>query len=138
MKTSIITALCLGVGLSFTTAASFAGQCPSNLHQDSEGYWTSNDTPGWKSVKPTDTKVTVESKNFGGAIYSPTQKRIACVYKGSDGQWVALISNVDHPFNEDNLNLKVWTFVNKHNIYICGTPKYKLDECTFVISTESH
>ncbi len=112
-----------------TTAV--AGQCPTALHQNSKGYWTSNDSPGWKSIKPTERSDTLAAKNFGGAVYSPAKKRIACVYKSKSGKWVALLSNLTHPLNEDDLNMKVWKHVQKHNVYVCGTPKYKLKDCTF-------
>jgi len=132
MKTRIVISLCLSAGLGFTSI-SFANHCPSKLHQDSKGYWTSNDEPGWKSVKPTASHVTLEPNNFGGAIYSPKQRRMACVYKSSEGKWIALVSNINHPFNQDDLNMEVWTHAKKQNIYICGTPKYKLKDCTFEV-----
>ncbi len=121
-------------GLSFSASA-LAVTCPTALHQDSNGYWTSNDTPGWKSHRPTDKNITLESKNFGGAVYSPQKKRIACVYKGSDGNWVALLSSVYHPFNEDDLKGTGWEFSQQHKDYVCGQPKSGINDCGFNVKS---
>ena len=127
--------LVLGIGFTINV---FAGHCPKNLHQDDKGYWTSNDQPGWKSHRPTSPTVTLEAKDFGGAVYSPLKKRIACVYKASDGKWVALLSSVYHPFNQDDLKAQEgknspWEYNQQHKDWVCGTPKHKLEDCQFDI-----
>lgn len=121
----------LGVlfGISFGMGA-LAATCPANLQQDSKGYWTSNDPPGWKSYRPTGSNVAVDAKHFGGAVYSPTKKRIACVYKGSDGKWVVLLSSVYYPFSKDDLS-SAWEYNPKHKDHICGEPKQTLKDCKF-------
>lgn len=128
----LVQVLAIATGMSFV-ATTFAGSCPKNLTQDSQGYWSSNEPPGWKSPQPTDKKVTLEAKNFGGAVYSPSKKRIACVYKDSSGKWIAILSNIYHPFNEDDLKGNAWQYSQKHKDYICGQPKYELKDCTFEI-----
>lgn len=127
-------ALAFSVPAAITFAATaVADHCPTSLHHNHKGYWTSNDSPGWKSIKPTKHGDTLAAKNFGGAVYSPLKKRIACVYKSKSGQWIALLSSLSHPINEDDLNMKVWKYMQKNNFYLCGTPRYKLKDCTFKI-----
>ncbi|OGO90994.1 MAG: hypothetical protein A3F41_05090 [Coxiella sp. RIFCSPHIGHO2_12_FULL_44_14] len=120
--------LLISLGL-LTTA--WAGQCPTTMQQDGQKYWVSNDPPGWKSHKPTAKDITLTSDRFGGVVYSPEKKRIACVYKGSDGQWIALLSDVYHPFNEDDLQGKTWEYSPEHKDYVCGQPEHALEECQF-------
>lgn len=117
------------MGISVAIPA-LADTCPTNLSQDSKGFWTSTEAPGWKS---TDGKpgVTIDIKDFGGVVYSPEKKRIACVYKDSTGEWVVLLSSVDHAFEKEDLKGNAWEFNEKYKDYECGTPKSTLKDCTF-------
>ena len=123
----------LGGSALAATDSSKTNTCPTNLHQDKNGYWTSNDLPGWKSQLPTKKGITLTSKDFGGAVYSPQKRRIACVYKDPDGKYIALLSNIYHPFAEDHLTGKGWEFNHQYKDYICGKPKSDLNDCEFAI-----
>ena len=131
-KRYFLRTLTLVIGLGFLTTL-FAGTCPETVSQDSQGYWVSNDSPGWKSPSPSKTGLTLNANNFGGVVYSPAKKRIACVYKDSAGNWVALLSDMYHPFNEDDLKNDVWEYSQQHKDYICGQPKNTRTECAFDI-----
>jgi hypothetical protein len=117
--------LCIGFAIPV-----FADTCPTNISQDSKGFWTSNEAPGWKSTegKP---GVTLDIKDFGGVVYSPEKKRIACVYKDSTGEWVVLLSSVDHAFEKEDLQGTAWEYNDKYKDYECGTPKSALKDCVF-------
>ncbi len=125
--------MAVGIIMGLGAAPYALSTCPTTFHQDKEGYWISDDAPGWKSHQPTGKDVKISEQQFGGAVYSPVKKRIACVYKGSHGRWVALISSQQHPFNEDDLNMSAWMYSKKHNDYICGKPKHGLSACTFSV-----
>lgn len=107
-----------------------AETCPTHISQDSKGYWTSNDGPGWKSTEAK-TGVTLEAQDFGGVVYSPEKKRFACVYKDSTGTWVALLSSVDHAFEKEDLKGEAWEYNEQYKDHECGTPKSKLQDCEF-------
>ena len=119
------------IGSSILSTTSLASRCPTELHRDNKGYWTSNTPPGWKSITRTPSSETLDPNNFGGTVYSSTNKRIACVYRSSKRRWVALLSNINHPFNEDDLKGTVWKYVPKHKDSICGKPDHGLHDCEF-------
>ena len=124
----------VAVGISTTSlAATKPHSCPSNIEQNNKGYWVSNDPPEWKSHRPTTKDVTLSAKKFGGVVYSPKKKRLACVYKASNKKWVALLSSVYHPVNEDDLIGSAWQYNQKHKDYVCGKPKHSLKDCLFNI-----
>lgn len=114
------------------TLPALADHCPTTITQDSKGFWTSNEAPGWKSTngKP---GVTLSAKDFGGVVYSPEKKRIACVYKDSTGEWVVLLSSIDHVFEKADLKGSTWEFNDKYKDYECGTPKSTLKDCEFTV-----
>lgn len=124
-KTIITSSVAVGLALSGTA---LADTCPTSLQQDHNGYWYSKSKPGWKSHKTTPSGVTVTASNFGGVVYSPKRKRIACVYKASNGKWVALVSNVHHGIvinkkaMNDSQQGPAWQFSTKHKDYACGYP----------------
>lgn len=124
----IVGVVLLSTGIGFGHAA----QCPTvdSLKQDSEGYWTANDEPGWKSVEASKPDITI--KEFGGVVYSPEKKRIACVYKDSTGKWVPLISSVFHPFEKDDLS-KNWKYDEKDKDWSCGAPDHSISDCQFEV-----
>ena len=117
----------LAIGLGIITSA-IAATCPTQLTQDAEGYWKSDQTPGWRSHKPTPKNVTISPNDFGGVVYSPSKKRLACVYKGTDGKWVALVSNVSSKVKIDKHapadvgGGSAWKYNKRHNDYACGKP----------------
>ncbi len=132
IKSRLMLVLAAALGLCYSVQ-SLATLCPTHFNHDQNGYWTSNEHPGWKSHRPTNANVTLDPKDFGGAVYSPQKKRIACVYKASDGNWVALLSSIYHPFNEDDLTGKGWEFSQEHKDYICGQPKSGIYDCDFKV-----
>ena len=79
----------LAIGL---TSSAFAYTCPMNIKREQNGFWYSNEKPGWKSHKSTPPNVTLSAKDFGGVVYSPKRNRIVkeCWYAPKD-------SNLDHP-----------------------------------------
>jgi len=100
--------------------------------------------PGWKSHIPTPTDVKIDSKNFGGVVYSPKRKRLACVYRASNNKWVALVSQLHHSIQidektkDDSGTSPAWQFSKKHNDYACGRPRVtELDKCQFKLGVNS-
>ncbi|MCB1826806.1 MAG: hypothetical protein KDH94_00175 [Coxiellaceae bacterium] len=138
IKAIIASSVAAGLILSSTA---FADTCPTDLKKDDDGYWYSDTKPGWKSHKTTPDGVTVSSSNFGGVVYSPSRNRMACVYKASDGKWVALVSNVHHGIvidkkaTDDSGNGPAWQFSTKHKDYACGHPTVtNIQGCQFQLS----
>ncbi|AAO90271.2 hypothetical protein [Coxiella burnetii] len=120
----------VAIGLS---TAILAANCPKNMQKDAKGYWTSNEPPGWKSYRPSESDSTLEPKDFGGAVYSPAKKRIACAYKTTNNKWAILLSSVYYPFEASDLKSTTWKYNPQHKDYICGSPKQTLDTCQFEI-----
>jgi len=117
---------------------SYSTTCPQTFKQDPKGFWYSSDSPGWKSHKPTHPDVSIHADHFGGVVYSPKKERLACVYKASDGKWIALVSNI-HPQISidkqatDNSGVKpAWKYNPTHKDYSCGLPSVnKISQCSF-------
>lgn len=125
------------VGLVLSMTAS-AKTCPTDLKKDHQGYWYSDSAPGWKSHKPTHGDVIIDPNNFGGAVYSPQRNRIACVYKASNGKWMALVSNIHNKITIDKQTADssgsraAWKYNPTHKDYACGLPSVKkLSKCRF-------
>lgn len=139
IKTTLLaSAAALGLAVS---AAGFADTCPTELKQDSQGYWFSDVKPGWKSHKPTPDNVTLDANDFGGVVYSPKRNRMACVYKASDGKWVALVSNIHHGIVidkkavDDSGKEPAWQYSSKHEDYACGQPSVmNVQGCQFQLA----
>ncbi len=121
------------VGAGLYSAPAIAGTCPTNFYQDKSNFWVSDDPPGWRSYKKSPPNSTLSAKNFGGAMYSPKLRRIACVYRGSDKKWVALVSSNEHPFNPDDIKINKWKYIEKRKNFICGTPNHTRSECEFKV-----
>ncbi|MCH9644942.1 MAG: hypothetical protein K0U29_08475 [Gammaproteobacteria bacterium] len=111
------------------STASFAATCPTQLIQDHKGYWLSHEKPGWKSFRVTKHNVSVKVKNFAGAVYSQQRNRMACVYRASDGYFIALVSHKKAKIKPTGKN---WRFNKSHGDYACGQPKVKnISGCQF-------
>jgi len=105
--------------------------CPDKLFQGREGFWYAYSKPGWKSTIKTKLGVTVLSQDFAGAIFSPKNQKVACVYKTSQGKWLTMVSGQHHSFSIQNQ--KNWRLDKKHHDYICGKPHVKaMSDCRFV------
>lgn len=137
-KTILATILIITVGISSVV---LADTCPTELKRDQNGIWYSKAKPGWKSHKAIPDGVTVSAKNFGGVVYSPKRHRLACVYKGSDGKWVALVSNVHHGIvidkkaKDDAGTGPAWQYNKKYQDYACGQPKVTdIKSCQFQLA----
>jgi hypothetical protein len=129
-----------GVGL---IGSSYALTCPKELLQDEQGHWYSYAKPGWKSPKPTPKGVSVKATDdsFGGVIYSPKHQRLACVYRASNGKWLAVVSDRDDKISVDKQAIDdtgknpAWRFSDKYKDYACGRPySKKIDTCKFMIA----
>ena len=138
-KKTIFTPM-LAILFGFVNVA-IADTCPTKLARDSNGYWYSDSKPGWKSHKPMPEGVTLKAVNFGGVVYSPERHRIACVYKASNGKWVALVSNVHHGIlidkkaMDDSGEKPAWQFSKKHKDYACGQPNVtRIQGCPFELA----
>ena len=125
-----LTALSLIAGLS-TPSTLMARTCPERIKQDSQGYWVSNNPPKWKSHNPTKGGIWVKTEHFAGSVYSPSKKRVACVYRPTDKQWVIMWSNIKHPISGDNLIGSAWEYNHQHKDFVCGKPKHSLSDCQF-------
>jgi len=135
------TALLIGTGIIFTlgvTVSAFAATCPTDLQRNHNGFWFSDTKPGWKSHRATKNGITVSSDNFGGVVYSPKRNRMACVYKASNGKWVALVSNMHQGINidkaaaDDKGKGPAWRYSSKHKDYACGRPTVtRISGCSF-------
>ncbi|PHQ81141.1 MAG: hypothetical protein COB66_02945 [Coxiella sp. (in: Bacteria)] len=128
--------------LAILSTTALATTCPTTMIREHDGYWVSQQTPGWKSSEQTGFKTTLNVNDFGGAIYAPAQNRMACVYRSSDGYWVALISHTHKRMhvNRHALNTArthtAWQWDKKHKDYACGRPNVtKLSQCTFTLNT---
>jgi hypothetical protein len=110
------------------SSIAFANSCPTQLHREYDGHWVSKQSPGWKSAEITPAGVTINTKDFGGAVYSPKQKRIACVYRSSKGFWVAMISHTHKGFQvnkhalDDARTATAWQWDHNHKDFNCGRP----------------
>lgn len=120
-----------------------AATCPTDIKRNKEGYWYSDQKPGWKSKKRTPENITLDTKDFGGVVYSPKHKRLACVYKTSDKKWFALVSNkhpnivIDKEAKDDSGKGPAWRYSKKYHDYACGTPfTTKLSKCVFELKEE--
>jgi hypothetical protein len=138
MNKTTLTALSLAV---FSTIT-LADTCPTQLHKEYDGHWVSNQAPGWKSSETTGSNNTINTRDFGGAIYDPTQKRMACVYRSNKGFWIALVSHTHKGFQinkhalDDARTARAWRFNKKHNDYSCGRPTViKIKNCEFTINS---
>lgn len=125
--------------LTLLPAFAMADYCPAQLIQDHQGYWVSQEAPGWKSASPTPVGVTVNTNDFGGAHFSPKQQRMACVYRQSHGGWIALVSHksrflrIDrHARNPKNDTL-AWEKDPKHQDFTCSPHNYNRQGCPFEI-----
>jgi len=139
-KTTLLlsSGIIISIGL---TASAFADTCPTDLKRNHSGYWYSDTKPGWKSHRTTKNGVLLSSDNFGGIVYSPRRKRLACVYKASNGKWIALVSNVHHGIVYDKRAMDssgkgpAWKYNSKHKDYACGRPSVnRLSGCTFQLN----
>lgn len=131
----ISTAAALTLGLSGTA---FTYTCPTSFKQESDGFWYSQEKPGWKSHKSTSPGITIKTTDFGGVVYSPSRHRLACVYKASDNQWIALVSSmhegimIDKQVKDEKGNGLAWRYSEKHKDYACGKPLVSnIDGCPF-------
>lgn len=127
--------------ISFTTVAT-ADTCPTQFYKEYDGFWVSKQAPGWKSSEQTGSNVTINTKDFGGAVYAPTQKRLACVYRSSAGYWVAFVSHVHKGFQLDRHALDevrkhhAWNWNNKHQDFSCGRPNVNsVKDCPFTLNS---
>lgn len=133
----ITCALIIGL-LSMTSVG--ANTCPVNLKQDDKGFWYSDEKPTWRSHKATNKDIVVKASNFGGAVYSPIHHRIACLYKDSENNWLAIVSKVNYTFaidraaKDDSGKEPAWKWSEKHKDYSCGNPHVKnITGCQFTI-----
>lgn len=114
--------------LTFGAMEISAATCPKEVHQDDEGYWYSKQSPGWRSFNKTAKGVTLNVDYFGGVVYSPRHRRMACVFKTSDGRWLALVSQqrndfrIDKQAMDDSGTQAAWQWNQQHRDYSCGRP----------------
>lgn len=135
------TILALAFTTFFGSSTILSSTCPIELKRGQDGYWYSDEKPGWKSHKTTPDDVTVSPNDFGGVVYSPQRHRLACVYKASDGKWLALVSNahhgvvIDKKATDDLGTNSAWVFSKKHRDYACGHPTVKnIKGCPFELT----
>ena len=127
------------IALLFTTV-SFAETCPTHFTQEYDGRWVSYQAPGWRSAKATNYHTTLAASDFGGAIYAPKQKRLACVYRSSKGYWVAMISHVHKGIQIDRHALDearhvAWRWDPNMRDFSCSRPYVtSTTECKFSIN----
>lgn len=119
-----------------------ADTCPKNILQDSQGYWYSTEKPGWKSNSPTKTGIQLNVQDFGGVVYAPDKQRMACVYRDSQNQWIALVSEVtpnvqiDNKALDDSGKRPAWTLDEKYKYYTCGKPYITgVEKCPFTLGS---
>lgn len=132
--------ICTGL-LFFVSLSSFAATCPTELKHDSaNNTWYSTASPGWRSHRTTTPDVKLDPKNFGGAVYSPARQRIACVYKSSEGRWIALVSNrhegfrIDKQAVDESGKRAAWQYNKQHDDFACGLPSVtKVSGCPFTL-----
>ena len=119
-----------------------ADSCPTQLIKNHEGFWVSQQAPGWKSSEHTSQNTIINTNDFGGALYSPKDKRVACVFRTSQGYWVALVSHVhkglqiDRHMLDDAHQHRAWKWDPKHKDFVCGRPTVsKVKNCKFTINS---
>jgi hypothetical protein len=118
---------------SLLLSSAWAATCPTELMQQHQGYWLSHQQPGWKSNSPTEHNISVNSEQFTGVVYSPKRQRLACVYRTSDGKFLALISNKHRTIKiNTGAEQAVWHYHKDKKDYSCGKPGVKkISGCTF-------
>lgn len=134
--------LCLATAcLAMTITASATTSCPTDLTQSHDGHWVSTDAPGWHSSRALPHNVTINTKDFGGAIFVPSQHRIACVYRNSKGFWTSLISNthrgiqINRHVLDDSGKKAAWRWDSQGKDFMCGRPTVKsANKCTFTVN----
>ncbi len=118
MRTLAATTLTL-----FASTYTFADTCPTQLIKEHDGHWVSHQKPGWRSSEKTEHGTQINVKDFGGALYSPKEKRLVCVYRSTQGFWIAMISNTpDSVQIQNNMHHHAWHWDKKHHDYTCGRP----------------
>lgn len=127
--------------LTFCAHSALALHCPTKLGKEHDGYWVSAQAPGWRSAIQTDNKTTVNTADFGGAIFVPSQHRLACVYRTSKGYWITLISHthkhiqIDRHQRDDSGEYAAWRWDEQTKDFSCGRPYVKsYQSCTYTIS----
>jgi len=124
--------------LTLVAIGSSAATCPTKVERNDEGYWESEQAPGWRSFHKTAEGVSLDVSYFGGVVFSPRHRRMACVYKTSDGQWLALVSEqrnnfrIDKQAMDDSGTRAAWVWNDQHQDYSCGRPHVSDPKrCTF-------
>lgn len=137
-KALLLSTAVFSVGFSISALAAEQFTCPTEFKKNAQGLWYSDQQPGWQSTAKLGDAVTIEAKNFGGAVFSPTHKRIACVYRSSDDKWVAFVSDqnanieVLKDVKDDSGKESAWKFSDEHKDYACGKPSVNdLKNCQF-------
>lgn len=122
-----------GLVMLMSATSSFSHHCPSHFSRNSDGRFVSDEAPGWHSYVLLEPKVSLDAKQFSGALYIPDRHQIACVYKASNDQWIALTSNPRHAFNEDDLKIEVWNYDADRGEFNCGKPNKNRLACEFTV-----
>lgn len=127
--------------LAAITTLAVGNTCPTHFYKEHDGFWVSQEAPGWKSSEQSGTNVTINTKDFGGAVYAPNQRRLACVYRSSVGYWVAFVSHVHKGFQvnrhalDDARKHHAWTWDAKHKDFSCGRPNVtSIKNCKFTLN----
>lgn len=130
----LITLACL-IGIPLTAQAD---TCPTQIKQDTQGYWYSEQKPGWRSHVYTSTDIKLDTHYFGGVVFSPKQQRMACVYKATNGRWLAIVSDsydgfkIDKQAVDESGAKAAWQYSDQHSDFSCGRPSVtKLTGCPF-------
>ena len=118
-----------------------ANNCPTHLTKSHDGSWVSDEAPGWQSAELTGPETKINVKDFGGAVYSPTKKRLACVYRTNQGYYIAMVSHIHKGFQINPHKrgragkLAAWQWDNTHHDFTCGKPDVlSAAKCEFTIN----
>ena len=129
-----------------------ADTCPTQLERSAEGYWYSNQHPGWLSVEAFPQTIIMNPDQIGAIVFSPSKTRVACVYRSSGNQWVAIISTNNKGITPDiglidPKGQPIWKWSIEHQDYSCSkldhhdaaNCRFSIeDNATFSTRTETH
>ena len=133
--------------LSFTTSLFFCAMftssclsdtCPKKLLFSYDGFWYSNQHPGWKSLKQHRQYLDINASHFKSAHVYPAKNRIMCRYANRDHK-ATLISKPHTGLNIDSglvtsKNEKLWQWNEREGLFRCtASVTVLLKHCRFSI-----
>ena len=124
--------------LTLFTSTCLSDTCPKKLLFSYDGFWYSNQHPGWKSLKQHRQYLDINASHFKSAHVYPAQNRITCRYANRHHE-ATLTSkphtrlNIDSGLVTSN-NAKLWKWNEREGLFRCtASVTVLLQHCRFSI-----